>query len=165
MASTIVLLRIKQLSLHFICMKFAITFLLTGKLDENQSIQLSLFCCEGKVDDVWAKKDLFLGHEEEASSLLEFGHPTWYCEWINLNLQSHYCSSCLWRVCNREFFLSWKSQMHKYSYVLRITEGPIFSELYWTESGFIFLKNTTRLIIFTTHCSYRLSLLATNFPW
>lgn len=61
-------------------MKFTITFPLEGKLGENQSIELSLSCCEVKVGQDWAKKDLFVGREEEASGLLKFGHPAWYCE-------------------------------------------------------------------------------------
>jgi len=46
------LLRTKHLSLHLIYMKFTITFALKGKLDENQSVELSLSCHEVKVVQV-----------------------------------------------------------------------------------------------------------------
>lgn len=74
------LLRTKHLSFHLTYMKFTITSLLKGKLDENQSTELSLLCCEVKVDQVWPKKDLFLGYEEEASSLVKFEDLAWYFE-------------------------------------------------------------------------------------
>lgn len=45
-------------------MEFTVTSPLKGRLDQNQSIEFCLSCCEVKVDQVWPHKGLFLGDEE-----------------------------------------------------------------------------------------------------